>query len=200
MQNEHHFRGFKQTIFWAILIILCGILLLMNNLDVIDLKDVFHDYWPVLLILLGLYLLIKRDHFHFDEGIAGDKDFTCETDTVNYSNVFGDLNVQINSLNFEKGKINNTFGDIELNLTKLKISSGEKILDVHGVFGDIKITVPQNIEYAVFASITAGDIKIMGKKVDGFSKELKYQSNNYTSAVSKLTIHVSHVFGDIKVW
>jgi len=163
-------------------------------------KDVFRDYWPVLIILLGLHLLFRRDRYNFDVGIAGDKDFVCESEKVNYSNVFGDLSVQISSLNFEQGKINNTFGDIELDLGKLNIDSGEKILDVHGVFGDIKISVPKNIEYAVNASITAGDIKIMGKKVDGFSKEMSYQSTNYDAANSKLTIYISHVFGDIKVW
>ena len=200
MTRDYNFGNKKQTIFWAIIIILFGVLLLLNNLNYIDMKDVFRDYWPVLIILLGLHLLFRRDRYNFDDGIAGDKDFVCESEKVNYSNVFGDLSVQISSLNFEQGKINNTFGDIELDLGKLNIDSGEKILDVHGVFGDIKISVPKNIEYAVNASITAGDIKIMGKKVDGFSKEMSYQSTNYDAANSKLTIYISHVFGDIKVW
>ena len=200
MTKDHHFKSQNQTIFWAIIIILFGALLLLNNLNYIDLKDFFRDYWPVLIILLGLHLILKRDRFHFDDGIAGDKDFICETEKALYSNVFGDLRVQIHSLNFEEGKINNTFGDIKLDLSKLNITSGEKILDVHGVFGDIKISVPKNIEYAVYASITAGDIKIMEQKVDGFSKEMRYKSENYDAADPKLTIHISHVFGDIKVW
>jgi len=199
--NEKIYRNHdKSTIFWAFIIILIGLLLLLNNLDVIDIKDLIKDYWPVLLILFGIHLILKRDRFHFDHGMAGDKDFICDTEKAVYSNVFGDLDVQINSSNFEEGKINNTFGDIKLDLARLNIKSGKKILDVHGVFGDIKITVPQNIEYSIKASITAGDIKIMGNKVDGFSKELNYQSKNYNSATSKLMIHISHVFGDIKVW
>jgi len=200
MKNESYKSHNKSTIFWALIIITIGVILLFNNLDIIDIKDLLRDYWPVLLIFFGLYLIMKRDRFHFDGGIAGDKDFICNTDKAIYSNVFGDLDVQINSPNFEEGKINNTFGDIELDLAKLNIKSGEKILDVHGVFGDIKISVPQNIEYSIKASITAGDIKIMGNKVDGFSKELKYQSKNYDAVNSKLMIHISHVFGDIKVW
>jgi len=200
MSTENYHYHHKGTPFWAMIIILLGLILLFNNLNVIDLKDLLKDYWPVLLILWGLYLIIKRDRFHFDEGIAGDKDVICETEKALYSNVFGDLKVQINSLKFEEGKINNTFGDIKLDLTKLNIKSGEKFLDVHGIFGDIKISVPQNIEYSIKASITAGDIKIMGNKVDGFSKELKYQSKNYDTVDSKLLIHISHVFGDIKVW
>ncbi len=200
MREEIYNSHKKGTIFWAFIIILLGLLLLLNNLDVIEIKDLLKDYWPVLLILFGLHLILRRDRFHFDHGIAGDKDFICDTEKAIYSNVFGDLDVQINSLSFEEGKINNTFGDIELDLAKLNIKSGEKILDVHGVFGDIKISVPQNIEYSIKASITAGDIKIMGNKVDGLVKELNYQSKNYDTANSKLIIHVSHVFGDIKVW
>jgi lia operon protein LiaF len=200
MRNENYDNHGKKTIFWAFIIILIGLILLFNNLDIIDIKDLLKDYWPVLLILWGLYLIMKKDRYHFDNGITGDKDFICEAEKAFYSNVFGDLQVKINSQNFEEGKINTTFGDIELDLSKLNIKSGQKILDIHGVFGDIKVSVPQNIEFSITASITAGDIKIMGNKVDGFSKELKYQSKNYDTANSKLMIHVSHVFGDIKVW
>jgi lia operon protein LiaF len=200
MKIETYDNHGKKTIFWAFIIILIGLVLLFNNLDIIDIKDLLKDYWPVLLILWGLYLIMKRDRYHFDNGITGDKDFICETEKAFYSNVFGDLQVEINSQNFEEGKINTTFGDIGLDLSKLNIKSGQKILDIHGVFGDIKVSVPQNIEFSITASITAGDIKIMGNKVDGFSKELKYQSKNYDTANSKLMIHVSHVFGDIKVW
>ena len=122
MKNESYKSHNKSTIFWALIIITIGVILLFNNLDIIDIKDLLRDYWPVLLIFFGLYLIMKRDRFHFDGGIAGDKDFICNTDKAIYSNVFGDLDVQINSPNFEEGKK-------ILNDSKIKILSATGLDD-----------------------------------------------------------------------
>jgi len=188
------------TILWALFIILIGILLLFNNLDFLDFGDLLRDYWPVLIILLGIYLLFEREHFHFGHNIAGDKNISSEDSIIEYSNVFGDMKIDIDSPNFEKGKINNTFGDILLGLEKINITSGEKILDVHGVFGGIKISLKRDFPVYIRANVVAGDIVIIDQKVDGFSKELTYKSDTYDSADKKLKIYISHTFGDIKVW
>ncbi|HDQ00058.1 MAG TPA: hypothetical protein ENN22_12845 [bacterium] len=190
----------QRTVFWAMMIILLGLLLLLNNLDVIKIGKIIRDYWPVLIILLGVYLILKRERFSTDHGFGGDKDLICESTQAIYSNVFGDLRVSIRTANFESGKINNTFGDIVLDLEKLDITSGEKILDVHGVFGDVKISSNRELPVYIHASITAGDIKLFERKVDGFSKEMIHKSENYDTADKKLKIIVSQVFGDIKVW
>lgn len=195
-----HHADQRKTIFWALIIILFGVLLLLNNLNHIDLGDLLRDYWPVILIIVGISMILKREHHHFDQRITGDKQFSTDSSTVEQSNVFGDLKVKINSKNFESGKLNTTFGDIVIDLENLDVSTGEKLLDIHGVFGDIKISLAKELPVLIRASVTAGDIKIFDQKVDGFSKELNYKSNNYESADKKLKIIISHVFGDIKVW
>jgi lia operon protein LiaF len=199
MNSEPYHSHSRKNTFWAIIIILIGVILLLSNLDIISIKHIFRNYWPVLIIFWGLYLIVRRERYHFDKGIAGDKELVCESGQAIYSNVFGDLEVEIKTQEFEVGNINNTFGDIHLDLSKVNIRAGEKNLDVHGVFGDTKIMVPQNIEYAINASVTAGDIKIMGKKIDGFSKALSHKSKNYENAKTKLNIHISQIFGTIKV-
>ncbi len=143
---------------------------------------------------------MRKDHVSKDHSFNGYKVLSDNMNHVVHSNTFGDLNLKIESNNFENGKINNTFGDIKLDLGQLKIISGEKILDVHGVFGDIKISLQKDMAVWIEASVTAGDIKIFDQKVDGFSKRLHYKSDNYDSAENKLKIFVSHIFGDIKVW
>ena len=198
--REHHQGFFSDTrIFWGLIIIIVGFLLLLNNVDAIDLGDFIADFWPILLILVGLRLILRRKH---DEKttthIAGDRDIVTESNEAFHSNVFGDFDVAINSKDFQSGKINNVFGDAEVDLTNLNITSGEKKLQISGVFGDIKVVTPKNVPFFIRASIVAGDIKIMGEKRSGFSVEKSYKSEGYDAAENRLNIYISHVFGDIK--
>ena len=198
---REHDRGFfsDTRIFWGLIIIIVGFLLLLNNVDAIDLGDFIADFWPILLILVGLRLILRRKH---DEKttthIAGDRDIVTESNEAFHSNVFGDFDVAINSKDFQSGKINNVFGDAEVDLTNLNITSGEKKLQISGVFGDIKVVTPKNVPFFIRASIVAGDIKIMGEKRSGFSVEKSYKSEGYDTAENRLNIYISHVFGDIK--
>ena len=132
--------------------------------------------------------------------IASDRDIVSESNEAFHSNVFGDFDVSINSKDFQTGKINNVFGDVEVDLANVEIISGEKKLNINGVFGDIKVTAPKKVPFFIRASIVAGDIKIMGEKRSGFSVEKTYKSEGYDTASNRLNIYVSHVFGDIKVW
>ncbi len=199
--KEHHQGFFSDTrIFWGLIIIIIGALLLLNNIDAFDLGDFIADFWPVILILLGLRLILRRNHDkETSTHIAGDRDIVSESNDAFYSNVFGDFDVAINSKDFQSGKINNVFGDAEVDLTNLKITSGEKQLQISGVFGDIKVATPKHVPFFIRASIVAGDIKIMGEKRSGFSVEKTYKSEGYDSAQNRLNIYISHVFGDIKV-
>lgn len=200
--NNHYHEGFfsNSKIIVGIVIIMIGVLLLFHNIDVFDIWDILADYWPLLLILLGLHLIFKRKHPSARyESFAGDQDIRSESSEANYSHVFGDFDVAIVTQDFQSGRISNVFGDADIDLEKLDIVSGEKTLQISGVFGDIKVAAPRKIPFLVKASILAGDLKIMGEKHDGFSIEKTYRSEGYDSAVNRLNIYISHVFGDIKV-
>ncbi len=201
--REHHHQGFfgDTRIFWGLIIIIIGILLLLNNVNAIDLGDFIADFWPLLLILLGLRLIVRRKHDReTTTHIAGDRDIVSNSNEAYYSNVFGDFDVAINSKDYQSGKITNVFGDVEVDLTNLNITSGEKQLQISGVFGDIKVAAPKNVSFYIRASIVAGDIKMMGEKRSGFSIEKSYESEGYDNAQNRLNIYISHVFGDIKAW
>jgi len=201
---EKHDQGgnFSRTrVIWGVVIIVIGIILLLNNIDALDLGEFIADYWPVLLIILGFSLMLKRrNHQKMSTSLAGDKDIVCESNEAYYSNVFGDFHVAIASSDFQTGKVNNVFGDVKVDLENLNITSGEKKLDLSGVFGDIKVSVPKKVPFFIKANIVAGDIKIMGEKRSGFSVEKIYKSENYDTSENRLNIFISHVFGDIKVW
>jgi lia operon protein LiaF len=201
MEKYYHEGFFSNSkIIAGIVIIVIGVLLLFNNIDVIDIGEFIADYWPVLLILLGLHLIFRRKRYTTThESFAGDQDIQSESSEANYSNVFGDFDVAIVSQDFQSGRISNVFGDADIDLEKLNITSGEKTLQISGVFGDIKVSAPRSVAFLVKANILAGDIKIMGEKRDGFSIEKSYKSEGYDSSANRLNIYISHVFGDIKV-
>ncbi len=52
--SEKHRRGNK--VFWALVLIAIGVLILLHNLDYIG-EDIIR-YWPVAIILLGLKKLV----------------------------------------------------------------------------------------------------------------------------------------------
>lgn len=51
----------SKRVTWGILLILAGVVLLLNQLDLLDFGDLIHTYWPSILILMGLFGLISRD-------------------------------------------------------------------------------------------------------------------------------------------
>lgn len=200
--REHYRNGlfFNSRILWGLVIIFIGVLLLLNNSDALDLGDFIANYWPVILILLGLRLILRaKPENKTTTHLAGDRDIVSESNEAFYSNVFGDFDVTIKSPDFQSGKINNVFGDAEIDLTNLNVTSGEKHINISGVFGDIKVATPKQVPFFIKASLVAGDIKLMGEKHSGFSIERSYKSDNYDSASNRLNIYISHVFGDIKV-
>ena len=198
--HEHHHNSKGKGLFGAVMLILFGFLLLLNNFDYIDFGDFMRRYWPLFLIFWGVYLILKRDSSPLADIKFGDQMKECTSETANYSNNFGDVQVSIISKNFQSGRISNSFGDIKVNLQNMDIESGEKTLHISGVFGSISIMAPKNIEFITKCNIGIGDIKLFGNKVDGFSKQSEYKSAGYDTADKKLNLVVSHVIGDIKIW
>ncbi len=200
--TEQYHRGFlnNSQIIWGLIIIIIGVLLLLHNIRVFDIGDFIADYWPVILILSGLWLILRRnDEKEWTTQFAVDRNIVSESNEALYSNVFGDFDVAIKAKDFQSGKINNVFGDAEIDLTNLDITSGEKDMNISGVFGDIKVATPKQVPFFIKANVVAGDIKLLGEKHSGFSIERAYKSDGYESAKNRLNIYISHVFGDIKV-
>lgn len=189
-----------QNLFWGFIIILLGILLLLNEFDVLDIGDL----WPLLIIALGLWLILKPKSGHDDaSGFGsgfGDQTYVTDTEEVIESNTFGDMKVTVKSKNFKNGRITATFGDLNVDLTELDIETGEQTLRLSTNFGDMKVAVPKNIPFSIQANNTAGDMRIFEEKRSGWKQTATYASEGYDSAEKKLKIVTSQLFGDLKVW
>ena len=69
-----------------------------------------------------------------------------------------------------------------------------------GVFGDLHVLVPKDIELSVTTHSVFGDVRVLGNVKSGFGQQISYSTPNYAGAMKKLRIISNQVFGDVKVW
>lgn len=177
MKHQNYRDCFGTATAWvgAIMIVI-GILLLLNNLNLFHLTELWHRYWPALLILLGMWLILKRMRTpsksfpEIDQWTVDD-----QRQQVQYQRVFGDVVIRLDSKDFQGGRVQTIFGDTEIDLRGLAISAGEKKLQISGVFGDIEILAPEQVPFRVQSSLVAGEIRILNEKRSGFSLQHSYQ-------------------------
>jgi len=199
-----HHSNRVSAIFWGIALIITGCVILLHTVLGMDIGDMISDYWPLILVIIGGYLILKS-HRHRN-GIseiglkAGDRSYVTDHENVIQSNTFGDVNVAIDTKDFQSGQIKTVFGDVKVDLSKLDIVEGERRLYLSAVFGDIKVNVPKDLPLKIYASNTAGDINIFDEKRSGFGQTHTFISPNYNAAKKKLFITISHTFGDTKIW
>jgi predicted membrane protein len=188
----------------ALILIVLGILFLLDNLGVADFGSVISTYWPLILILVGLRIFFRygRGSTQSSPTVTMTSGATQESNasTMNSSNVFGDVDLKISSKEFRGGSISNTFGDMNIDLSEIALVEGEQTLKLDGVFGDLHVLVPKDIEIFVTTHSVFGDVRVLGNVKSGFGQALSYTSPNYTGASKKLRIISNQVFGDVKVW
>jgi len=201
--SHHHSR--YQSLCWGIMLITAGVIFLLHTTRGLDIGELISNYWPVFLILLGIYMIIQnRNQFEgdsaFDWGAGGDRSFVTDKENIIQSNTFGDVNVTVDSKDFQSGQIKTAFGDVKVDLTNLDIIEGERRLHLSTVFGDVKVNAPKDLPVKVYVSTTFGDTNIFNEKRSGFSQRHTFKSPNYDTAKKKLFITISQTFVDTKVW
>lgn len=196
----------KNNLFWGVILIIIGALFLLDNFYIMDFGDLISTFWPVILILIGLKIILDRRR-------ATDKtekgDFTAEPKTdsetsrnigsLSESNVFGDMNIKVDSSDFSGGSVNNVFGDVRLDLSGIKLNKEITKVYVNGIFGDITITVPMGTVLRVKTSAVAGDLKVNENKREGILPTLEHEDAGYGGAAQKLYLQASIVFGTVSI-
>ena len=184
--------------FWGLLLVGLGVLLLLDNLNVLDFGNFLAEFWPILLMIVGLLIIFgKRPNRAY---VAGDIDMIENSDDISMSHTFGDVRLQIISENFSGGEISNVFGNIELDLEKIKIAAGEHRLSLNGVFGDIIIILPKKAPVSVQVNTSFGTVRIKDKSSSGVSGNLTFTSESFGDSDLKLNVYAHQTFGDIRVF
>ena len=196
----------NQISYGGIILIGLGVLFLLDTLDIANFGHLIATWWPVVLILVGINILMrqkreKREQLgDTQDAVFGDTTVDVNSNSIAYSNVFGDLDVKITSQEFRGGFVTTTFGDSHIDLSRVEMAEGESLLRIDGVFGDVHVLAPRNCGVLVTAKTVFGDVSIMGVKKTGFAQEVVQKTDGYDAAPKKLKIYMNQVFGDVKVW
>jgi lia operon protein LiaF len=186
------------------MLILFGVLFLLDNLRLLDIGNIISDYWPLILVAIGLKMILapkkRTSYTSATEVTPGSTSGTFSTDYLSESRFIGDVNLQVTSKAFQGGTASNFIGDINLDLSGVTLAEGERNLTISGFIGDVTLTAPKNVPYAITASVALGDLTLFGKKENGLGVNRTYKSSEYESAITRLNIRISFFIGDIKVF
>ena len=68
-----------------------------------------------------------------------------------------------------------------------------------GVFGDIDIIMPTNVQVEVKANYIAGSSRIFGEHESGLFKNITYAAPAVSKKLPVVYLETSHIFGDIRI-
>ena len=91
------------------------------------------------------------------------------------------------------------FGDISIDLSDKIIPSGETVILIRGMIGNIDLNVPSDVAVCLQLSLLCGKMKLLNDSKTAFNITKKYQSADYKEASRKVKIVVSLLVGDIEV-
>jgi len=183
----------------AIIIIIIGILFLINNFGVMNIGGFIWKLWPLIIIFWGFSMLRKRgrrDEKDTQFQLFGDAVLSISSPYIRQSSAFGDIRIKVDSDQFAGGNASTVFGKISIDISGVTEITGYGQLDLHAVFGDIIVRLPENMPYRLSGSNLIGDIHIPGGvKLDS----VNYSSDNADRAEKVLVIDISQVLGDIEI-
>jgi predicted membrane protein len=132
---------------WASVWVLVGSALLLNNLELTDIR--IWDYWPLILVLIGFGMMRGSVSRHrrvrsFSGAIASESVGRDEDSVINGVAILGGYRRSNNSQDFRGGELTAIMGGAELDLRDASIKEGEAVLDLFAFWGGAKIKVPED--------------------------------------------------------
>lgn len=199
-------------LFWGGLLIIFGLLLLLDRMNVLEFNQIIHDYWPLILVFIGIKMILFPAQPRTQTSTAPietappQSSWQSTTDANMISNYLtenrfiGDIHLKLQSDDFRGGTVSTFIGDLKIDLSNVAITTpGDRFLTLSGFIGDATLQMPQNIPHSIQASAVIGDFKVLGKRDGGFGLNRIYRSADYDQASVRLNVRVSFFIGDIKI-
>lgn len=165
-----------------ILIVIGSFFLLPRFFDV---PNYWHSlFWPAMLILLGLVVIFSSRRHQGRTSIFGGGKKTSSEDWLDDVTVFGGGDKNINSQQFQGGKLTHIFGGSKVDFTRAKLAPGKNYLEVVMIFGGTKLIVPES-----------WDIKIEVTSVFGGFSDKRVKTIVVSESDRSLHISGVNVFG-----
>ncbi len=183
----------------GIILIVVGFLLILHNFYFFNIGETLLKLTPLLLVWWGFHILReggrhsrKETDFH----VFSDMTMTTKSPFLKHSSAFGDIRIKVDNEEFSGGSVSSVFGKISIDLREVKKIGSYGQLDLHSVFGDITIYMPECVAYEVSGSNLFGSIiNHEGHRIGGGN----YSCPDFENSSEKLTVRPSLVFGDIEL-
>lgn len=186
-----------------------GALVLLGKMDMIafQLTDIL-KLWPLLFIYIGLGMFLgkKRKHkveISYENGEELLEDEKAPESKPHNSKkqafVVGDQKYNSENWKVEPLDIKNAVGDYHFDFTKAFIPDRDTPITIKGWAGDIKMIMPEYLEFRVEASMMAGEINILDQTAEGINRKLTFETENYAHTSRRLTIKLDVKAGDIRI-
>lgn len=90
-------------------------------------------------------------------------------------------------------------GECDIDLSLAILGDSETTLLFQGVFGDIDITIPDDLGVEIEATVLFGQIDLGRDRETGLFNRWKWRSPNYDLAEQKVKLNLSYIVGDIDI-
>ncbi|WLD92512.1 cell wall-active antibiotics response protein LiaF [Alkalihalobacillus sp. AL-G] len=182
--------------FWGLILTALGSLLIVDRFGYIDfdIQDIW-KLWPILIVYIGLKMLWGRGSIHFKHEKWG----KAKGKRSNVGNLVTDVSMKDDNWQVEPIEEWNGVADYDFDFTKAFIPDKDTPINLSGWVGDIKIFIPEDVEFAVTSNTKVGSIKIGNYKKDGMMKNSTYKSEGYESATRKITFDFSFKVLDLRI-
>lgn len=197
----------SRQVFWGVLLILFGTLLLLDNLNVLDFGEAVRRFWPLLLVAWGIKILF----FQKSSSGLGATTTMVENPPEKEADLFdaeffsrnillGDIKARIKNEHFRGGNASLALGDIWLDLRNAALAEGSHRLKVSAGIGDIHILLPKNMAYEVAVSVAVGEYFDSRGKRSLIMASDSLQSEGYQESDRRLSIQISAMIADIGIY
>ncbi|MDI6807943.1 MAG: DUF5668 domain-containing protein [Candidatus Eisenbacteria bacterium] len=142
---------------FAIILILLGLFLQLDQFGVVNLSSVYH-LWPIILIVLGITMLYRRLG-----GRHGNTGSSFSSDVIGVTAFFGGVEGSVTSTEFKGGDITAMFGGAKLDLTKAQLAQ-DAHLDVTTCCGGVELFIPEDWNLIVKVTPLLGSVSDKRRK------------------------------------
>ncbi len=161
--------------------------------------NIFGLIIALLFIYFG-YRMLQQEERVDEQQDREEQPFHTYTEAKNVKKSWiGEVHYTHDRFELEDLTIQQGIGDVKIDLTKAIIPDGETVIVVNGWIGDIDIYVPYDLNVNVTASITLGDLDVLGQREGGVTRSVSTRTAHYTDATKKVKLILSLVIGDIDV-
>ncbi|WP_420825889.1 cell wall-active antibiotics response protein LiaF [Scopulibacillus daqui] len=113
--------------------------------------------------------------------------------------LIGDLRLINHRYELKDMNLSYGIGDNKIDLSKAIIHEGENTIVISGLIGDVDIYIPYDLDVSVAASVTIGNVEVLGYKMGGLNRQINVETKGYETATRKVKISISNFIGDIDV-